>query len=308
METVPILFLSFVSYSFFGWCCECAYCSTLQKKWVNRGFLNGPLCPVYGFGAMAVVALLSGIREQAWLVFLCGLLVASAIEYVCGWLLETLFHARWWDYSSYRFQLHGRVCLRNSLMFGALSVVAVCWIDPILTALLLRIPQKIQCFLSGALLSLMFADMVLTTKEVLALDGKLSELEAIAEEAELRLRLYRSRWKEQMAEYRADWSDDLEERIRHLELRLAGLIPEQEEGRGRERLSELLPEREELGQAFRLALERVEARLDVWEARKSAGERRLLEAFPNFRSHRHPEAVAKLKEWRKKRKENGKRS
>ena len=116
-------FLSFVAYSFLGWCCETTYCSIGAGHFINRGFLSGPVCPVYGFGAMAVILLLEPVKNSAALVFLLGMAVASVLEYITGWLLETLFHTKWWDYSTYRFNIHGRVCLRNSLMLDRKSVV-----------------------------------------------------------------------------------------------------------------------------------------------------------------------------------------
>ena len=125
------LFLAFLTYSFLGWVCETVYCSIGQRKFVNRGFLNGPLCPVYGFGAMAVLFFLRPVRENLLVLYLSGVLVTSVIEYITGFLLEKLFATKWWDYSTYRFNIHGRVCLRNSLMFGVLSVIAARVIDPV---------------------------------------------------------------------------------------------------------------------------------------------------------------------------------
>lgn len=88
MQQVCNIFLQFLAYSFLGWTCETIYCSIGQGKFVNRGFLNGPLCPVYGFGAMAVLVFLRPIQNNIPLLFLCGMLVTSVIEYITGYLLE----------------------------------------------------------------------------------------------------------------------------------------------------------------------------------------------------------------------------
>lgn len=115
-----ILYL--ITYSFLGWCCESLYCSIGAWKWINRGFLNGPFCPVYGFGALLVLSILQYIPRNTLLVFLGGMVATSVLEYITGWLMETIFHARWWDYSDHQFNIHGRVCLLNSTLFGFLSV------------------------------------------------------------------------------------------------------------------------------------------------------------------------------------------
>lgn len=294
VKTLPILFLSFVCYSFLGWCCESVYCSVLQKKLINRGFLSGPVCPVYGFGAMSVVLLLSPFRESVLLVFVLGMLVASGVEYATACLLERIFHAKWWDYSHYRFNIHGRVCLLNSLMFGALSVVAVCWLHPPLQSMLERIPLGLQWLLT-LLLGMYFAvDTYLTSREILRLNGKLAELEAIASEAQLRIQTYRHALKERMA----DQAEEVEERLQRLENRLSGLLPDRDEAG--DWLDELLPDKEELTEAFHSAMERLESRLDALEQRRSAIDRRLLRAFPDLRSKEHPKAMQKLRELKQK--------
>ena len=118
MLTVCQWFLAFLFYSFAGWCCETVYCSVLQGKLVNRGFLNGPLCPVYGFGALLVIFLLQGTQQTPMALFFSGMLVTSVLEYFTSWLLEKLFHMKWWDYSGYIFNIDGRVCLEGLIIFG----------------------------------------------------------------------------------------------------------------------------------------------------------------------------------------------
>ena len=107
-------FLLFILYSFLGWCGETVYCSLGQRRLCEkRGFLNGFLCPIYGHGALLVLYALHGGCESPLLTFLFGMLLTSAVEYVTSYYMEKLFHMRWWDYSHYRFQINGRVCLLN---------------------------------------------------------------------------------------------------------------------------------------------------------------------------------------------------
>ena len=110
MDRICLLFLYFFLYSVIGWVCETAYCSIGKRKFVNRGFLNGPLCPVYGFGALAVVWLLRPVCEYPILVFAAGAAVTSALEYLTGYLLEKLFGLKLWDYSKRPFNAGESAC------------------------------------------------------------------------------------------------------------------------------------------------------------------------------------------------------
>lgn len=124
------LILYFFLYSFFGWLCECIYCSIPAHTFINRGFLAGPYCPIYGCGALAVLHILDPFGYSIPLMFGMGIVVTSALEYVTSWGMEVLFHTKWWDYSSYPFNIHGRVCLKNSLLFGCMVLVVYYLIHP----------------------------------------------------------------------------------------------------------------------------------------------------------------------------------
>ena len=110
--------LYFFMYSFCGWLMETALCSFQEKRFVNRGFLNGPFCPIYGCGIVLILIFLLPVRDgidKLWVavpvIFAAGAFLASVVEYFTSWLMEKLFHARWWDYSHFRFNLNGRICL-----------------------------------------------------------------------------------------------------------------------------------------------------------------------------------------------------
>ena len=125
----------FIIYSFLGWICETIYCSIIDKQYVNRGFLKGPFCPIYGAGALIVVILLSPFSDNIIMLYLTAMIFTSILEYTTGFLLETIFHLKWWDYSNYKFNIKGRVCLLNSTLFGILSVFTIKIINPILVEL-----------------------------------------------------------------------------------------------------------------------------------------------------------------------------
>ena len=107
----------FLLYSFLGWCSEVVYVTATSGKLVNRGFLNGPVCPIYGFGVVAVLWLLHPLEDNLLLLFFAGGAVASAVELVGGWALFKLYHTRWWDYTQHPFNIGGYICLQYSLMW-----------------------------------------------------------------------------------------------------------------------------------------------------------------------------------------------
>lgn len=115
----------FILYSFCGWVMESVLKTYLQKKPVNSGFLYGPFCPIYGFGAIIMFLFLEGLKDKPVLLFIVAFFVLSIWEYIVGWLLEKIFKAKYWDYSENKFNIKGRVCLMNSLFWGFLGVVFI---------------------------------------------------------------------------------------------------------------------------------------------------------------------------------------
>ena len=127
--TMSRYFLCFLFYSFIGWAYECVFYSVQHKRFVNSGFLNGCICPIYGIGALLILILLRGIESNAKL-FLTGMLVTGVLEYFTSWFFEKLFHERWWDYTQWPLNINGRVCLLGALAFGTMALLLVRVIDP----------------------------------------------------------------------------------------------------------------------------------------------------------------------------------
>ena len=123
-------FYFFVFYSFFGWLIESTFISIRQKRFVNRGFLDGPFCPIYGFGALTIILFVFPFHRQFLLFFLMSILVTSLIEYFTSWFFEKFFNVSWWNYSDKPLNLHGRICLENCLYWGILSVLVLSFIHP----------------------------------------------------------------------------------------------------------------------------------------------------------------------------------
>lgn len=124
------IILYFILYSFFGWIMESVLKTVVQKKLVNSGFLYGPFCPIYGFGAIIMFLFLNSFKNNLIILFIIGFFVLSLWEYIVGWLLEKIFHTKYWDYSENKFNIKGRVCIINSLFWGFLGVIFIRYIHP----------------------------------------------------------------------------------------------------------------------------------------------------------------------------------
>ena len=133
----------FFIYAFLGWCAEVVFAAAQKGTFVNRGFLNGPLYPIYGVGLVAVVALLAPVQDSLGLLYLGAVLLTSAIELVTGFLMEKLFHQRWWDYSTMPFNIGGYVCLLFSLIWGLACVLIVDVVHPLVAGFVAHIPTKL---------------------------------------------------------------------------------------------------------------------------------------------------------------------
>ncbi len=144
MYTVSLLIFYYFFYSSLGWFVESVYCSLAAKKWINRGFLTGPLCPIYGAGAIVFIVCLTKLKETPFpihifgaefsitpfLVFLAGFILADLVEFITSLIMEKLFHARWWDYSEKPFNIQGRICLQHTIYWGIASIVFLYIIQP----------------------------------------------------------------------------------------------------------------------------------------------------------------------------------
>ena len=129
-----------IIYSFFGWVWETCYVSVKSGKFVNRGFINGPLCTIYGFGAVSVYMILRPFSDNLLYLYLGGVVVATALEYVTAVLMESLFHTSWWDYSDNKFNFQGRICLGASLGWGAFTVILFKVLHPLVESIVILYP------------------------------------------------------------------------------------------------------------------------------------------------------------------------
>ena len=163
LHTIEIYFLLFISYAFLGWCMEVT-CKLIQyKKFINRGFLIGPYCPIYGWGALAITILLKRYMEDPLVLFIMSTLICSIIEYLTSYFMEKKYHARWWDYSNKKFNINGRICLETLIPFGILGVAIMYGTNPILFKLYNQIPQLVINILTSILFIGFIVDNIISS-------------------------------------------------------------------------------------------------------------------------------------------------
>ena len=159
VQHLPQMVIIFALISFGGWVYETIYCSVVEGEFTKRGFLFGPTCPIYGIGAIAEWLVLGQISNPI-IVFIIGAVLATVIEYSTGLFLERRFKKKWWDYSMFKFNLHGRICPQASAVFGAFSVTSVFVLVPTMLNILMIFPKHTVSVVAFIVVTLYFLDTV----------------------------------------------------------------------------------------------------------------------------------------------------
>jgi len=285
------IFYNFVIYAFLGWVYESSYVSINKKTLVNRGFLNGPIIPIYGAGATLIYISFWQYREQYLLIFVGGMILATLLEYFTSLLMELLFHAKWWDYSHIKFNYHGRVCLSVSLFWGVLSFCIIEFVQPHMVDVLNRIPKTYGQYIAYVILVLITCDLTFTVIHTLQLNKMLSDLQRIKQEfmdyiESTKLYETKEEWKHKLSSYKLpDLFDNIKSFIED----------------NKEKLIEINKNREgfEL-KRFGFEIEKnVKEYLCKFQARTnntSHIQKRLLKAFPNIQFAKREDALKDLRE------------
>ena len=267
-KNMPVSFYEvawiFVIYAFLGWCTEVAYAALDTGKFVNRGFLNGPVCPVYGCGVLVVIVVLTPLKENFLILFAGSFLLTSIIEFITGFLLEKLFHNQWWDYSNEHFNICGYVCLKFSILWGIACTLIMDVIHPSIYKVIKIVP-KLPGTIILVILCIAFAvDLIITVSTILKFNAHLKMLDELA----VKLKVVSDEIGENIyegvttvIEKSEEWSENIEHaRATHEEKRAE---------RKQERREEFL----QLQAKYKEALEK-----------RNIGERRLIKAFPAMKA------------------------
>lgn len=267
MQNFLPFFLYFWIYSFLGWVVESTFCSINEHKLINRGFLSGPICPIYGFGALIVILSLTPFLSHPLFLFIDAVVLTSILEYFTSYAMEQLFHARWWDYSQHRFNLNGRICLATSLSFGGLSLFVMYVLHPGVVHLVSYLPQVAQIVISIIILLVFLVDLSTTVQSTINFQQKLDHL----------------------AELSTQIKDKLDSIHWHNDLPV------------RERLEQFFQDkREERMESIAEAKESINQMLEKFRSmsvRPGFIQRRLKKAFPHMVFHKNLEQVRSLREW-----------
>lgn len=174
--------LYFFVYGFLGWCTEVIFAAFKQHRFVNRGFLNGPICPIYGVGVTLVIACLEAFQSNLLLLYISSVILVTVLEGVTGWAMDKLFHNKWWDYSKLPFNIGGYVCLLFSLIWGVACVFIVYFVHPLIHQVLSLIPHTVGIALIAILGIALLSDMIVTTSAIVKFNQYLELLKHITDE------------------------------------------------------------------------------------------------------------------------------
>lgn len=254
----------FFIYGFLGWCTEVCFQALSKGKLVNRGFLNGAICPIYGVGVTCVVWLLEPLASHGLVLFFASILLCSILEWITGFVLEKLFHQKWWDYADEPFNIGGYICLRFSIMWGFACVFVVYIIHPTIVRLVDWFPHTLGIAALSVLGAAFLTDCAATIKTMIGFNKELKRIDEGA--AKLK-----------------EVSDDITEVLYE-----GAVMAKEEAKRARKETEEL---------KARIAAEKDDIKnyKKELERKLTYGQRRLLNAFPGVKSTRHIEAMDEMK-------------
>ena len=284
--SAPQWLFVFYAYCFLGWCFESTVVSVQQRRFVNRGFLRGPMLPIYGFGATILLHVSLPLYDRPVELFLASMVAATVFEYVVGVLMETLFKVKYWDYSTHRFQFQGRICLQSSLCWGFLGLILARAIHPPVEAIVVWLPFWALIVVDVLLSAAFIGDVAVSVRTALDLARVLEELDKLREQgAELREQLSETalvqltKLSYRVDEARGEWSEKMDEAREQITERVGGA-----RGQLSDAKEQILARLDEVQRRFD---ERAEA---LGRTRKS-----LLRGNPTARSARYDAVLQRLK-------------
>lgn len=180
MYTFSEIVSFFFIYAFFGWCMEVAYAVTSTGKFINRGFLNGPVCPIYGFGMVTILLIVAPIEDNLFLLFLLSTIFTTMIEFFTGFVLEKIFKAKWWDYTDLPFNIKGYVCLKFSIIWGIACTFVVKIIHSLIYGVVSIIPDLLMSILLICFSIIILTDIIVTVSSILKLKKRLKVMDKLA--------------------------------------------------------------------------------------------------------------------------------
>jgi len=279
----------FLIYSLIGWSVEVIFHAVSLGKVINRGFLNGPVCPVYGFGVLSVFAMVNtleaaGHEMNSLMVFIFGVVLATLVELIAGWLMDVCFHARWWDYSDRPLNLNGYICVEFSLIWGFAILLVVRVFQAFVEKHVEQAPSSVLGWILLAVFYAAFlADFIVTVAIIQGLNKKLKQLDELR--ADMRIA------SDKMSEFLATKTIDTAQRVEEGKVQ-ATLAKYELMDAGEEKVEKTM----ELMREKKASLQKEIDRLSESITRHSfIGQGRLLKAFPGMKHRDYSEVVQELK-------------
>ncbi|MBE5968560.1 MAG: cardiolipin synthase [Lachnospiraceae bacterium] len=274
------LFYIFFLYGIIGWIYESCFVSIRKKSWVNRGFLNGPVLPIYGGGALIIYLVFWNYRAEWLLVFFGGALLATVLEYITSLVMEKIFHMRWWDYTHYRFHLNGRICLEASLLWGTMAILLLNVIQPGINYIILKIPRELGEIAGYVIIPVFLTDIIVTIVYTVKFDQLLAKAQKLRQDMQeylVSMRLFETKegWKKKLSG-----------------LRLTGMFTE---------VKEILDVRVHHSRVYQARKPELEARMGEFlhryqELKAKKMHIRLIKAFPSLKVGNREAALKDIKE------------
>lgn len=289
--------LYFFVYSFLGWCTEVAFAACKERRFVNRGFLNGPFCPIYGFGVSLVIVFLTSYRSNLVFLYIASVFLVTVLEGLTGWAMDKIFHNKWWDYSDMPLNIGGYVCLIFSLIWGAACVAIMNLIHPLIHKGLTFLPHTLGIVLIILLGILLIADTCVTASAIFKFNRQLEHMEKIAAELhELSEQLGENIYSTTVRVMEA--ADDIQEKTQDAVEELHDLRQNRAKivrVKAQKAMEEIYERRQDTVENVREHIEDLKRRYS--ELNQSTGRvtKRLLCAFPSLESRRHKERVSEIR-------------
>lgn len=289
LQMYNVLFY-FIIYAFLGWCLEVVYNTVNTGTFVNRGFLNGPVCPIYGFGMILIIFLLKSVENNLFLLFLGSVVLASMLEYITGYLLEKIFYHRWWDYSDKPFNISGYICLKFSLAWGVFCIFVIKIIHPTVSDIVKLVPILIGNIILAITVICFIIDIIATIDTVLKLNVRLEKIHKISAKIKQRSDSLGSNISRDTIKLKEKYEKESFEFKQKYNTHSIDIRRRYE--------NDLI----EIKNKYKKELSQLTGKYVILTAKRSIFQRRLIKAFPDIRSVRHFQALEILKKAAKKNK------
>lgn len=307
--SIYFILLYFFVYGFLGWCTEVGFAAFKTHHFVNRGFLNGPICPIYGVGVTAVITVLTPYKSDIIVLYILSVVLVTVLEGVTGWAMDKIFHNKWWDYSDMPLNIGGYVCLLFSIVWGFACLFIIYFIQPLVHDLLAFIPTIVGIILIIILGITLIADLYVTASTIFKFNRRLAAMEKIAAEMheiseqigqEIFEKTIRAMDRQEASKEKlASATDEFKEKMQDT----ASGLKEKTQGTAFELKERALDARErsqEISEELRSRIASLHTRYHESTDKPGRISRRLMNAFPKMESRQHKESLEVLKKrWKR---------